>query len=94
MAKDHTPHYPLNIFEKETTKLIRSFFYKKQKRKIRIYVATLIIPTIILGSSRLVKADLFYFYSPLCLGSWAHVRNAEGEPQVSHGGNIADFNEL
>ena len=85
-------YYNLDIFEKETVKFIRSFFYERRKKRVRIITAIIIIPLIILGSSQLVKADLFYFYSPLCLGSWAHVRNVEGEPQVSRDGNINDFN--
>lgn len=85
-------NHSLDIFEKETIKFVRSFFYERRKKRIRILAAVMVIPLIILGSSRLVKADLFYFYSPLCLGSWAHVRNAEGESQVPLGGNTTDFN--
>lgn len=83
--------YQLDIFEKETKRFIRLFFYKKKLRRARIVAAATMIPLIILGSSQLVKADLFYFYSPLCLGSWANVQNVEGEPQVPQGGSANDF---
>lgn len=82
----------LDIFEKETKSYIRSFFYERRKRRVRIFTAAIIIPLIILGSSQLVKADLFYFYSPLCLGSWAYVRNVEGEPQLTFGADVSEFN--
>lgn len=81
-----------DIFERETRKSILSFFYERRKRRVRIITAIIIIPLIILGSSQLVKADLFYFYSPLCLGSWAYVKNVEGESQIPRGGSVSDFN--
>ncbi|OGN02249.1 MAG: hypothetical protein A2655_04610 [Candidatus Yanofskybacteria bacterium RIFCSPHIGHO2_01_FULL_43_42] len=84
------PHF--DIFEKETKKLVINLFYKKRLKKVRWTAALILIPTIIILNSYLVKAGLSYFYSPLCLGSWKNVRNIEGEPELPFGADASSFN--
>lgn len=83
---------PQDIFEKETKRFIRFLFYEKRKKRFRMAAAVLLVPLLAVGNSYLVKADLAYFYSPLCLGSWSFVKNVEGEPQLVSGGTADDFN--
>ncbi|GEM_PF-4769499 len=89
---DNQYSYSLDIFEKETKRFVSSFFYEKKKRKIRWIVAILLVPLIILANSFFVRAGVSYYYSPLCLGSWAHIKNVEGEPQLSLGADASEFN--
>lgn len=84
--------YSLDIFEKETKKFVYSFFYEKKKRKVRWIAAVLLVPVIILANSFFTKASVSYYYSPLCLGSWVHVKNVEGEPQLALGADASEFN--
>jgi hypothetical protein len=72
-----------DIFTPESKNFIIKAFFKKRKRRFVVLVSPLVIIGLIFANSFFVRADLAFYYSPLCLGSWKNVRNIEGEPEVT-----------
>lgn len=58
----------------------------------KLVILTLVVIVTILFNSTFVRADVSYFYSPLCLGGWKFSNNVEGEPQLPPGADTFDFN--
>ncbi|TSC90960.1 MAG: S-layer-like domain-containing protein [Parcubacteria group bacterium Licking1014_17] len=72
--------------------IVDRFGFKNSKRFLKITVAILAIPLLILVNTRSASAEVAYYYSPLCLGNWKYVKNIEEEPQVPQGSDASNFN--
>lgn len=80
-----------DIFEKETRRFINHLFFERKKKKVKLVGIIVFVPIIILLSTFLVKANISYFYSPLCLGNWVNVQNIQGEPQLTSNSDVSEF---
>lgn len=69
-----------------------NFFLRLHKHALVILLLTFLVGTII-GSFRVSRADIAYFYPKSCLGGWEHPEYAANEPSLLEGAQLEDFNK-